>query len=355
MASIPSSQIRKRFTQDFVAAYKERVQVKSFLRSFTTVREYATRYLEINIQRSGELIAVDVPRGHEGNMNTFDKNTQKIFDVPYYREFFNLTDIDLYEQAWLASDVNAGIYDQFVENVVDRIMMLVDKIERSKELQVAQAIQTGIVTMASGENINFQRKAASMVDLGTGDYWNGSDVNPIDALEAAGEFLRAVGKAEGGSINAIFGARAWRTMINNPKFQALADVRNFKLMDVGPQQRNAVGGVLKGRIEAGSYDIIAWTYPEFYDTASQTNVRYIDQDNVCFLPEGNTSMILAHAAVPQLLSETNPLPTKGQYVFGKYIDEDKTIDKRDVKSAALVIPVKIDQIYTLKASAASGS
>jgi hypothetical protein len=348
MGAINTTDARALFTKAVVDVYKELPKTTGFLRTLFPAKEYSTKELSIEVQRGTEKIAVDVERGTEGNRNQFSRSTEKIFVPPYYREYFDNTSLDLYDRLFGSTEIDAGVFAQFTQEVAEKNLALQSKIERAYEKQCADVLLTGIVSLQKGINIDYKRKAASLVDLGTinaNRYWNTATTSTVlDDVEAGGNFLRQVGKAEGGTINMICGSKALNAMLNNDKFKSMADIRNYKLVDINSPLRNAVGASLHGTFSAGSYNVLVWSYPEFYDNASGVSTPYIDPKVVVFLPE-MPRFRMGFAAVPQLLSQA---PRRGAFVFNDYIDERNDCHVFDVKSAGLAIPVAVDQIYTLK-------
>ena len=348
MASIPVSEARGLFTKHVLEAYNERPQVTSFLRSFFPTKEYATKLVSIEVKRNGEPIAVDVNRNSEGNRNVFSKSTEKVIEPPYYREYHDITHLDLYDRVFGDGSgyVGDGVYTQFVEDVAEKNSMLQDKIERRLELQCAEVLTTGIVTVADGSNIDYKRKAGSLVD-NSATPWSTGTVDPYAHFEAGGNFLRQVGKASGGNINAILGSSALNALLNNGVLQKRGPISNINLDSIRVPQRDSVGATLHGEISAGSYKVRLWSYPEFYDTANGTSTPYIDPKKVILLPE-MPRFELSFGAVPQLVDEENSTITKGAFVWGKYVDQRRFSKVYDVRSAGVALPKAIDQIYTMQ-------
>ncbi len=343
--NISVTDARGLFTKMLIAVYKEKVTPTSFLRSFFTTVETSTKELSIEVQRGTEKIAVDVERGTEGNRNSFSKSTEKIFVPPYYREYFDATELDLYDRLFgsTTTEISDSVFQDFLQAVADKLRMLQDKIERSYELQCSQVLQTGIVTLQAGTNINFKRKVASIVD-NSGTPWSGAN-DPYAQIQAGMDFLRKVGKVQGGSGNAIVGSDAMAAFLNNAKVLSRGPLTNVNLDAIRAPQKNSLGAALFGRITCGSYNVNLWTYPEFYDLAG-TSTPYIDPKNVILLPEA-PKFVLGFAAVPQLLT-TGVAVQKGAFLVGNYIDERNAKHIFDIKSAGVAIPVAVDQIYTMK-------
>lgn len=342
---IPVVQARELFTKALIAVYKERTTPKSFLRSFFRVVESGSKMLSIEVQRGTEKIAVDVERGTEGNRNSFSRSTEKIFVPPYYREYFDATQMDLYDRLFAASGtIDEVVFSDFINAVADKLRSLQEKIERAYEKQCADVLLDGIVPLQSGVNIDFKRKAGSLVDLGGGSYWTDS-VNPYTTLETGANFIRKEGKFGGNVINAILGSEAMAAFLDNADVKERADIKNFSLDQIREPQRVA-DGTLHGRVSAGAYMVNLWTYNEFYTNSSGVATPFIDPTKVILLPE-QTNFVLGFAAVPQLITE-GITTTKGAYVFGEYVDQRKVAHVFDIKSAGVAIPVAVDTIYTVK-------
>lgn len=342
MGSISTKDARGVLTKALIDVYKERTVPMSFLRSFFQTVESTTKNISIEVQRGTERIAVDVERGTEGNRNSFAKSSEKIFTPPYYVEYFDATELDLYDKLFGTGDIDSGQFAQFIDGLAEKLRMLQDKIERSYELQCAQVLSTGIVTLNAGTNIDFKRKAASLVAL-SGD-WTSGAVDPIAHILAGAKFIREVGKSQGANVNVILGESVLSAFLNNTLVKSRADIRNFFLDNIAAPQRNSVGGTLHGEVSAGAYKARIWTYSEVYEDASGTVTPYINAKQMIVLPE-NPRFKLAFAAVPQLLTEGQAV-SKGAYRISDYKDQRKTTHDFEIKSAGVAVPTAVDQIYT---------
>lgn len=350
--NISNTDARALFTKTLIDVYQQRSTPTAFLRSFFPTVTSPTKEVSIEVERGYEKVAVDVVRGTEGNRNTFSRSTEKIFVPPLFREYFDATQLDLYDRV-LGSQGNAQapLFAALMNSVSDRLGMLQDKIERSYELMCSQVLTTGIVTLTAGTNIDFKRKATSLVDLnvgaGGGYFATNSDV--FAQFEAAGNFLRTIGKSGDGTFNAICGTTALADLLKNTKFTDRQNLFNMALDQVVGPQRGALGMTYHGTITAGSYKIQLWAYPQFYDDATTgTSTAYVDPKKIIVIPS-NPRFKLAFAAVPQLIGQPGQLPVQGAYVVGEFTDERKAVHDFDIQSAGVPIPVAVDQIYTMKA------
>lgn len=345
---IPVQQARGIFTQALIDVYNEMTTPTQFLRSFFKVVESNTKLLSIEVRRGKERVAVDVSRGTEGNRNTFSRSTQKIFLPPFYREFFDATELDIYDRLFTGNgSIDENTLSDFVKDVAEKMRDMQNLIDRAYELQCSQVFQTGIVSLNKGTNIDFKRKAASLVAVPDGGFWDSND--PFATFEQGALFLRQVGKAQGGIFNSILGSEALAALYANDEFKDRAKWVNISLDIINPPQRNSVGAMLHGLISIGSYKSYIWSYPEFYDDVNGISTAYIGSKKLIMLAE-NPHFTLGFAAVPQLLRVGNagatPQTTKGAYIVSEYLDERNSAHIFDLKSAGVAIPTAVDQIWT---------
>jgi len=341
--SISLTDARNLFTKKLIAVYKEKSTPKSFLRSFFQVDEGMTKEVSIEVQRGTEKVAVDVLRGTDGNRNTMSKSTEKLFVPPLYWDYIVANDHRLYDVAIGAQSADA--ISILASELADEMMMLKDKQERAYELQCSQALTTGIVQLEASTDIDYKRKALSLVDTSGATPWTTGTVDPTAQLLEGCNFLRQVGKSEGATINCIMGDVAFGAFINNTIIKERGDIRSFNLLGIREPQRNSVGASLHGQVACGSYMVNIWTYPEYYDTAAGVSTPYIDPKKVILLPEA-PKFKLSFGAVPQLLDGS--APQKGAYMISEYFDSRKVAHEMHIKSAGVAIPVAVDQIYTRK-------
>lgn len=337
---------RAEFTNALIAVYKDRVAPTSFLRSFFKVVEKGTLSLSIAVQRGTEKIAVDVERGTDGNRNKFERSTEKIFVPPYYSEFFNINELEVYDRLFTDTDIEASVFADFLEAVMEKMRTLQDKIERAYELQCAQVLTTGIVQLNAGTNIDYKRKSASLVDLGGGNYWNQSNVDPVTAIATAGNFLRTEGLAMGSTLDMIMGNDVINHLLNNEAVQNRGKIFQYGLDQITTPQAKAIGQTFHGEISADTFRVRLWSYNQYYDNSQGVKTPYLDPKKVIILPE-NPEFVLGFAAVPQLPTAGGGIK-RGAFIFEEYIDAKKKNHIMEVQSAGVAIPVSVDKIWTGK-------
>lgn len=333
------------YTKMLVDVYKERSTPTSFLRSFFPNVVTPALEVSIEVQRGYEKIAVDVERNSDGNRNSFTRSTEKIFIPPYFNEYFDATNLQLYDRLYGATEINDAVFAAYVNSVVDASMECRAKIERRYELQCSQVLETGIVTIDAGTNIDYKRKAASKVDRSATPWTTGSN-SPYTDLENGCIFLRTVGKSDSAIFNAVFGSTAWTALLGNSTFTGRNDLFNLRLDSIRPPQRNSEGAALMGQLVCGSYLVNCWTYPQYYDNSAGVSTSYINPKVVIMMPEA-PKFKMAFGAVPQLITP-NTAPRIGAFIISEYTDERKKARDIVTESCGLAIPTAVDQIYTVQ-------
>lgn len=358
MANISSQQARAQFTSMLIAVFSDMRAPTSFLRSMFPSEQAFVKYLSIEVMRNYENIAVDVARGSEGNTNTFAKSTEKTMEPPLYNEKFNMTEIDLYDRLFGNESVSIGVYTQLMQTIAQRLSILRAKIERAYEKQCADVLLTGVVTLVNSSTIDFRRKAASMVNLGAGNYWADANTDPFADLGAACKFLRQTGKSGSGRFRAIIGETAFDDLYANAAFKSrVTQNLNNNIDTISAPVLNSEGGVPHGILSCGSWKVELWTYPQTYDVAGVAT-QYIDPKKFIVTPT-DTVFKLGFAAVPQILTawtggigEPSLAPIAAQpYVVDHFPAPNNDAHWMRIKSAGIAIPVSVDRIYTGQAVA----
>lgn len=353
MAEIATTDAYGLYTKKLIAIYRERIASTNFLRSFFQVEESTSKSLSIEVERNQELIAVDVARGSDGVRNQWSYTSERIFVPPYFKEYFDITNLQLYDRLFGATSIDDAVFAELINSTADKTMQMQQKVERAIELQCAQVFLDGIVTLKNGTNIDYKRQGGSKVDPGAGNYFADAGGDPYALLEAGCVFMRKEGLATGQIFNAIIGTEAWHDLLENAKFKTRQGFFNLALDAVtGPQKNNNTGANLMGKLVCGSYIVQLWTYEQYYnhpDTGTKT--QYMDPKMVVMLPADGTSFKLGFAAIPQLIMP-NTMPRKGQFLIRDFINQEAQTHNIILESAPLAIPVSVDRIYTFRAKAA---
>jgi hypothetical protein len=186
------------------------------------------------------------------------------------------------------------------------------------------------------------------------EYWKIPTVDPRIQLVAAGNFLRQTGKSNDGEFNVILGQAALTALLANP-FIVNNQIKDVKLVDLTMPQAQASGGVLHGKISAGSYVFYLWSYPEYYDNSLGVSTPYIDDDYIYVLPVRSGKFVMSFAGVPMVVRDARNAEfpefitqVAADYALWNYLDTKKMKHDFGIMSAGLPIPVSVDRIYSSK-------
>ena len=357
MPNISLPEFKGEFTKALADVYSDHPRVTGFFTSMFKKVEKTTKNISIEVQRGTEKVAVDVVRGTEGNRNETSRSTEKTFLPPYYREFFDATTLSFYDRTFGSSGIigiSGASFDQFVDETNNQMILQENKIRRAYEIQGSQVLLDGIVQLKNGVNIDFKRKAASLVDLGAANYWSVATVDPRKSLEDGAKFLRSVGKSQGNSLDVTMGEEVFSEFMKNPKVLESFDTRRIDVGFVSQPRQDSTGAIFHGTISAGAYKFNIWTYPEVYDNALNVSTPYMDPKKFVITPK-DTNFIHAFAAVPMLHGKGTDnerfIDTAGAFHISNFVDPRLEAHIFDTKSAGLMIPTAVDQIYTGKALA----
>lgn len=241
------------------------------------------------VQRQGRAVAVDIDPLERGNINSLDKSTNKFFIPPTYDEAVVYSAFDEFEAIMGMDDskIDGQIYKELVEKTANELQLCYDKIARREELQRAQALLTGIVTLNNGDNIDFKRKAGSLVAYdGPTTGWDIDTTNPETILIQLVEFLITEGAVDASTpLNVIVGSEAWSAFKNNPIREKQGDIKDqvFMSLSTGAPMR---GLTPQGSYSAGNYRFNFWGYTGYYDDPdnSNTTTPYMDPKKIIVLP-----------------------------------------------------------------------
>lgn len=343
-------------------AFKQKKSPTMFLSSFfrTPPRNITDKKkVVIDIKRNDEHIAVDVIRGTGGNLNNNKRFTTKEYEPPVYDEYTTLTDQELfdrmpgmteYDEMSNAAQVLALVTDDQIEQQ--------EKILRAIEKQAADVLFSGIVTLINNDTIDFKQKASHQIDASVA--WNvPATANPIGDFINALDVNRKDGKVE--SKIAIFGADAWEDFLSVNKMEDRFNLRRVNKADIIPSSINDMGATFHGVFSVGSYELQAWTYPQFYLVPEGyglpnegTLVPYVPTDLVLVLPTPDQIRLdLVYAGIANITDRVDPrlralgltrIPTRARADFAPYVytDVPSVSLKAGVRSAPLCIPTQID-------------
>jgi hypothetical protein len=351
MGLISTASARGQFKKRVIGLFQQMAQPTLFLKSFFRTETTEALELSLEVERSGRPVAVDILRGTDGRITRSDKSTEKIYIPPYFDYAYNLQALDGYDRlVGESNEITTAQWMRLVEKTAREVGKNVDRINRKYELMAAQAFLTGIVQMKNGDNIDFKRKAASIVAYAADHGWD-TAANPGKILEQGADFLVQVGLVSGGTeFNVIMGSEAWNAFRANETRQKEGDIKDQKFQDLISPVPFGNGAVLKGRFSYGNYNFRLWGYNGFYDDPDNSNATtpYMDSKKIIMLPDMQ-DFVFGYGGVPAMISvEGTRIPTQmqGEFVPYEYTDEAKASAFFGIRSAGMPILSFVDRVFT---------
>jgi hypothetical protein len=360
--AIPVQDASNVFTDALVENVSDRTRPTAFLQGFFTSAFRPSKFAKIKVKRANKFVSVDVQRYADGTLYISSFSDEKKFLPPLHNGAMFLNDHELYDnivgmigamsQGGLEGNQMALLQTQLqtaIAEMSQEIMDVQDTQLRAVELQCSEALRSGVITINADTNIDYKRKAASMVDLGAGNYWE-DNVDPFETLEAGCQFLRKVGNSGSSRFNGIFGSIALAKLKNNTVYKEQVDLRNQSGTTITAPERPQEGAEYHGQLSCGSYIVDVWGYDQYYTNAAGVSTPYLDQTEVILIPT-DAQFDLTFHQVPQVIRENATIPQTSEFLIQKFVNEEKGYEKMSVKCAPLAILTLVDRVFTVKVSA----
>jgi len=274
-------------TKTMITAYRKTAPKTLFLTGMfqaPSVNFYKTEFVEIDIERGGEDIAIVITDPSTGaRMNADDLYTNKQFKAPAYDEAITLNSWDLVKRS--PGDNPFGNLDyrmSIIARILKGAQKVQAKISRSVELNAAQVLQTGTITLSDSSGtalytLSFSPKATHFPQVSTS--WSAAGALPLNDLDALGEIIRDDGQEDPDQI--IMGKTALRYFLANAQVQTHYDNRRIDKGTVSPMENRGEGGKYHGTVEIGNYLYDLWSYGGRYkDPNGGTITQYMDTNKV---------------------------------------------------------------------------
>lgn len=342
----------------WMALFRQMRSPTGFLQSFFRMRPgnaYNGSKVQVEVVRNGERLAIPVKRGTGPNMNDASLSTVKEFTPPAYNEGFPADVEELVERMEgndPYTDANTSYAAKLMAKLMSYFRLGTDMIGRGVELQAAQILQTGKLSLTDAAanvryELDFLPKATHFPTVGTG--WGAAGSTKLQDLQDLAKVIRADGKVNPDTL--IFGARALDRFLSDDDVQKKLDNVRIDIGQVRPRQ--AMGGAtFYGFVWVGAYRMEMWTYPEGYDAPAGSWTEYVDTDKVVML-SSSTRFDRTSARVPLPLG---PDPRVASLMPGRLTDAGMDMDvtpnlyctpngkqlMAEIESRVLLVPAQID-------------
>lgn len=295
-------------TNRMLAPYRQiAAQPVRFLSGFfeSPARNFHTsEQIQLDIERSEEDISVviqDLSTGYR--MNSDDLYTSKSFKPPIHKESTAINSFDLIQRMPGQNPFEAP---DFRANVITRMLRgmgkIEDKIRRSIELQAAQILQTGVLTLSdySGNplySLDFSPKASHFPTAGT-SWASATGLQKIADLQTLSNQIRSDGLTSPDQL--IMGDAAFENFISDAEVQKRFDIRNINLGSIARRNVRGNGGIYMGIVEIGTYKYDVWTYDGRYkDPATGVSTQYVTPGKI-IVRASTARMDATFGAIPNI-------------------------------------------------------
>jgi hypothetical protein len=275
-----------------------------FLQRFFSVKPggiFSGDKVAIDVERFGESVAVVVEKYTGANMNRFDQFTTKEFTPPAYNEGFSLNVAELVNRM-VGVDPYSAAYQsdaaQFVTSVAKGMALTYDKIVRAIELQAAQVLQTGTLSLTDADGntrftLDFSPKAAHFPTSST--TWGQTGDDKIGDLITVCDLVSSNGQVQ--PTDVILASGPMRELKKDDEVQKALDNRSYTMGEIAPQFVNS-GAIFHGYLWVGNYRLRLWSYDGRYDDpATGASTNYLNSGSAIVLSE-STRLDLVSARCP---------------------------------------------------------
>ena len=348
-------------TKKVVGKFEEMIPVKTGFAGWFPEETTPTLEVDVEVQRDNDLIAVDVVRFTEGNKNKSSKLTENKYIPPYFKEDYDFQRDQVYMNT-IGNGVgmdNPNVNRMIALNAVKQVAKNRDKVIRAIRKQQADVLQTGIISLKNGDNIDFRRKPASIVNVSTGgNYWSVSaSATPLTDIRKGMDFLRNVGNSGGSAVNVVMRSTALEAFLATAqiKEQGPNVIQQIQRININMPQFDGVSGfAFHGQVAAGDFSVNLWTYNEKYTDENGATQYYLAENLVVMIPDdfqGKTVFgglpTMTKANVGGVAVDV-PGIVEANYLIRSYSDLKTMSSTIELTSAPLVVPFTIDKIYTMQ-------
>jgi len=293
-------------TKRMITAYlQQRAPTMFFAGFFQSPPEnfHTSETVEIDIERGQEDVAIVIQDLSAGTRrNATDIFTNKEFTPPIYDEEVAINSFDLLKRN--AGDnpfENVDFRGALTTRVLRGVRQIENKINRSKELQASQVMQTGKLVLTDKDGVplyslDYKPKATHFPTSAIA--WNAGGATIAEDINALAEVIRTDGLADPDQV--IMGVNAFEAFIADDEIQKRFDNRRMELGRIVPMEMRGQGGIFRGVVEVGNYSYDVWTYGgRFTDPQTGLAVQFMDPGK-CVVRASAGRMDATFGAVPNI-------------------------------------------------------
>jgi hypothetical protein len=317
-----------------------------------------SEFVEYDIVRSGAEVAPVVRNLNTGAVTIVeDEFTNKQIPFPVISldspvQIASLMSRQPGESAYVTERVNW--LGKITRILIRRFTKMAGMIRNSIELQAAQVLQTGTLTLTDEKgsptyDLDFKPKPTHFPTVGVS--WSDPEATPLDDIRAVMRVVRQDGSCDIKDL--IFGEDAWDHFYRNAEVRETVKQDNLGMGALSPALQDKGAGYM-GYIFIGPYKLNLWVYDAFYTPWGTTeNVNYLDPDKVLLMP--NTSQLdflRMYGGIPNIKQDAvfdpilgGKIPIDNEYDFRARVsfDEPRETYIGEIKSRPFMLPKSIDR------------
>ena len=322
---------------------------------------WPTESITLSLQKFKRTISANTQRGATGTLQSFTQDVEKTFVPPYFRDYVQINNqLTNFISAIGTNTIDMSLAADFVRRTAERVQLLIDMQKRTQELMRWQVAISGVINTPGGYVQDFQRKAASMIDVNTlyGKYWDDGSADIYGNIIAGCNWLKTYGYVASNMFKMICGQGTIRAILNNTKFGERAKYVALTLDEINSMPEMTAEGLIPiGKLSCDSYVVYLYSYPAFYEDSTGTQQSYLPDKYAILLPI-QTQQFFGYGAVPQLININTGAPMANDYQNAQLLpstfhiqyamDTMATGQYMVVSNAGMPILAMRDQIYTMQ-------
>lgn len=281
-------------TESLEQLYKPKTWLRDKI--FTRSEKHTTQYVDIDIVKGERHVAAYVNPKNEGKTVQREGFKTRTYKAPYTKEKMVATaqDFQKREPGQNVYQVNQTSGQRAQQLLGKDLRTLGERIDRLEELQCAQGLQTGVVTVEGedvSDTIDFDLSGAGdksgnshLPVLSGSALWSApTTATPLLNLTAWANTI----KIDSGLIvgDAILGSGAIQDLVRTDEVKNLLDNRRIQMGEIDVRKLNKQGVKYWGYLKDPGIDL--WEYAAtYYDKVTETTVPYIGSRKVILYGAG---------------------------------------------------------------------
>jgi len=314
-------------TKTLLAAIEQIPPAHTFLRDkfFPGSQTHNTRVVEIDVVKAGRKQVPYVSPVQEGIVMTKAGFKTQNLTMPYIKIKYDVSAVEALKRQPGENPYSARTPDQRAQEILGKRLQEGKRdIARAIELQAAQALATGKVTLAGvDENnvsfsieVDFGRDAELTITHLAAAYWTVDAVNPLDDLRTYATLVRQKSGFNPGS--AVMGEDALKAFLNNPNVKSIMDTRRFNRGEINMTPYDGQGVSYVGT--ADGFDI--YSYSEWYRDGAGAEQPMVPANGV-ILGSAGARNIVHYGAIVDL--ETGGANIEREIYAKSWLQQDPSV------------------------------